>query len=477
VTSLRLDVALVVAAALLATLLRVSGAEGDLWLDEIWSIEAAAQLASPLEVFSRGALDGHASIYTVFVGWLGAGASPLWLRLPALLSGLGLLALVPALAGTERARIPAFVLCAFSLPLVVYSTEARGYAPMLFFGLVAFVLASRYLERGRACTAVVSSVASTLAFLFHFSYAPVFVALLAWSALRLSLEKRGKVLASLALLHGLPAIVVGLSWFESIRYLPPGEGPEYSYFDAILLTLAATFGAPPFFPSTSLEAWWMLGAAALGAGLAAIELVLSLREGDRNAGFYLLVALVGPAAILGLLQPVVVLPRYFLFPVVVVCVLTARFLARLWAAERQRRACRIAAFALGAAILLGNASNLVAYVQVGKGRPGDTVALLLERSGPVAHVASDHDFRNFKLLRYHLARAGRHGKSIRYVQQAVWRAHPVDWFLHHRIDQRGPLPRSIDVENLGRAELVEEFPYAGLAGWTWGLYRVVERSP
>src|SRR3954471_3064953 len=134
-----------------ASLLRVAGIIDDFWLDEIWSHNIAKQIHTPADVLLSPAarIDNNHPLNTLLI-WLLGEHSNWWIyRMPALLAGVGSVMLATMIA-LRRGRFEAIVataLVGFSYPLIFYSSEARGYSLVVFFALLAFDAAERFLDR------------------------------------------------------------------------------------------------------------------------------------------------------------------------------------------------------------------------------------------------------------------------------------------------------------------------------------------
>jgi uncharacterized membrane protein len=121
--------------------LRLAAASGDLWLDEIWSVLIARTLHSAADVFTLRHDNNH-PLNTLYLYLLGQPRLQLEYRLASVLSGVACIGLVGYSAWRRwgaRESWLATVLCAVSFPIVLYSSEARGYGLLLFFALMAFV--------------------------------------------------------------------------------------------------------------------------------------------------------------------------------------------------------------------------------------------------------------------------------------------------------------------------------------------------
>ena len=69
--------------------------------------------------------------------------------------------------------------------MILYSSEARGYALAVFFALAAFDLLDRYLDTRRWPSAAGFSVCVILGFLSQLTFVSFYLATLAWSLYRL----------------------------------------------------------------------------------------------------------------------------------------------------------------------------------------------------------------------------------------------------------------------------------------------------
>jgi hypothetical protein len=97
--------------------------------------------------------------------------------------------------------------------------------------------------------------------------------------------------------------------------------------------------------------------------------------------------------------------------------------------------------------------------------------------GDVVTVGSDHDARNRMLLDFYAAYLPP-PKRLEYVPVERRLAHPPDWFLLHGFFTDPRLaPVGVSLPGAASYRLVEVYPYAGLSGWTWMLYRRDAKRP
>ena len=154
---------------LVALALRIMAARGDLWLDEIWSVNLLTLVSSPLDIFWRLTHDNNHHLNSLYLYFLGDDASVLARRGLAIAFGVAGVAMA-GLIGLRRglsAALITMVLMALSYPMIHYSSEARGYGPMMFFVLFAFYCLEGFLNERRMAYSWLFALAIGLGFLSH----------------------------------------------------------------------------------------------------------------------------------------------------------------------------------------------------------------------------------------------------------------------------------------------------------------------
>ncbi len=464
--SRRTDRALLCVAAgavVLGGVLRLCAARGDLWLDEIWSLQLARVAPTALDVIWGLHFDNNDYLNTLWMRLCGDGAPALLERALSVGSGLALVALGAA-APLERGRLAAAataLLLAGSRFLVHYGSEARGYGPALLCALAAYVALDRYLATRERRWAAAFAVAAALGILSHLTFVFVLAGALAWLAADFAVQRRANAV-DLALL-GLPLALVAFLWVVDIRLLAVGGAPHYDPAAVLPDLEGATLGLPP-----GPLRWLGLGFAAV----AAYELFALGRARDLRAVFFAGLFL-APLPYLLVLRPEYVYPRHFAVLVPLFLYLVGSGLARLAGQGRLGLAAALAALAVFAA---GNAVQLGALLRDGRGHYREAVELILANSppGPVT-VGSFHDFRNRTVLEDQTRRLGVQDRVV-YVEAGKFGERPPQWLVLH--DFREEPPRKDFIEVLGHVyALVRIFPYAGLSGWTWLVYHEVPPPP
>lgn len=461
VPSRKLWLGVACAAALLGVALRARAALGDLWLDELWSLALVAPARSPLDVFWKIHHDNNHYLNSLWLLALGDGAAPVAYRALSIASGFGLVAL--AVAG-PLSRAPAVVavtavLLACSRFLVQYGSEARGYGLAMCLALAAFVSLERYLARGERRWAAMFALTAALGVLSHLTFVFVLAAGVIWIAVE-AVRRRGIPVLDAALL-ALPGLLVALLWLADVRFAQLGGAPDEPIFATVRELVRTTFGLP----AGTLES---LALPFLGA--AVWELVSLARARDSRAAF-LAALYLAPVVSFSLWRPEFLMPRYLAVLVPFTLLLVGSALGRLAQASRAGATAAVLALAV---FLAGNALQLAALFRDGRGRYGEALAFMLERSASHAvAIGGFNDFRNPLVLQDQARRLGA-AERVTYVDLTRDPAATPEWILV--IDGHAAPDGPATFERAGRTyALARVFPYAGLSGWSWLLYRL--RSP
>jgi 4-amino-4-deoxy-L-arabinose transferase-like glycosyltransferase len=136
-------------AVLLGLALRLAAAQGGIWTDEAWSVLYARDAGGPWGVISSINHDNNHHINSWWLQLVGADASSLAMRSLSVATSTATI-LVAGLIGLRRgvaAAIVTALLFALSPILVLYGSEARGYAPMLLCFLLMIWTVLRWTER------------------------------------------------------------------------------------------------------------------------------------------------------------------------------------------------------------------------------------------------------------------------------------------------------------------------------------------
>jgi uncharacterized membrane protein len=449
---------------------RVAGLFTDFWLDEIWALDIVGRIATPLDIFTRVHFDTNHWLYSLLLWCIGPREGWIAYRLPALAAGIATLPLMvaSARAKTERAAGIALLLSGGSFLLIEYASEARGYALAVCFALGAFHALARAQASHDWRWRIAFNACAVLGLLSHLTFLFPYAGLLAWSIAHAS-TRPIRVRASLvriAACHALPLSVFALLYYLDIRFIQHGAGPETGLATVLGNLAALVLGLPDtlLFQRVGIG----LCAAVAAAG------IWTLRNDPSRAWVFFAVTLVlAPAAVVT--ARAADFPywteRHFLVCVPFLLLLVAGLLARL---SRASRAGAALAFALLALYLAGNTVRVVDFLRFGRGHYREAVEYMVAHDPDrVLTVGSDYDFRNSMVLGYY-ARFVPKDRSLAYVREREWPPEGPRWLIMHSLDAHYEPPASYVFAGRVEYTLARHFPFSGVSGWHWALYRRVD---
>ncbi|HYU26872.1 MAG TPA: hypothetical protein VEO74_16795 [Thermoanaerobaculia bacterium] len=375
---------------LVGVLLRLRGLFTDFWLDEIWGLRIALAAPSGLALITQIHQDTNHPLVSIVMHAIGPVRHWEWYRVFPFLCGVG--TIVAVRERTYR------ILAALSFPLIVYSSEARGYAPAAFFLVLAYRLTrggeTPPLRPAGRRRDFFFGVAIVLALLSHLSAVAVYLGFFSVDAVRRDWKK-----------HILPIAFGAWYYVVKVRHLVAGGGPRWSPTPFAIAIAVATFA------------------------IVAIEIVRRVRARDLDALFFGVALVVGPAIAAASYRCPCVLPRHFLVCVPFVLMLFASFFERVrWGM---------------AVFIVVNVIQIIPFMRYGRGQYDRA----LHDVGPI--VSGDSELRDRMLIDFY-------NPSLRYVP----RSQNPEWLL---IEDTTPGPGYT---------LWREYPYGGISGWTWYVYRL-----
>jgi len=444
--------------------IRIIGIFNDLWLDEIWSLDLIQRISSPLEVFTGIHHDNNHYLNSLCLFFLGNHGNWPGYRVPSALMGIFTVALA-WLIGLRRNLTSAFfamILVGFSYLLVLYSTEARGYAAVVFFSFLSFYALDFHLAKPRWQTACLVGFCETMGFLAHLSFLFFFCAALAWSAWRFMQSNQGfkRALILMTACHAPPVLVLGLLYFIDIRLTVVGGGTQSSMAKVYADALAWSLGSPAGIPQPIL----VLAAVALfGAGL----WILWRARPDLTVFF--VGVMISPILVIVINQFGFIYVRHFLISVAFLLILISFVLARLY---QQSRAGKGICLLFLTAYLLVNGWHIRTLFRDGWGHYGEAARFMAGQSkGSVIRIGSDHDFRNpFVLQFYGPTSFG--NKKMEYFNGNSWPQNGVEWVVCHKESFEAPVPSMTQFTDGhgNQYELMRIYPAAPLSGLPWFIY-------
>jgi hypothetical protein len=354
-------------------------------------------------------------------------------------------------------------LFSFCFALIQYSSEARGYAPGLFFCFAALLWLDADLARRRAGTlfgfgaAVVLAFLSQLTSLFFLAGALAYAAARGWQGG----ERGGTLVGGVARLAALPTAALATLYLVHLRNLIVEGGEPTRAGLVAAQTVGYTFGLPIWVDAAQAFA-------ALAALLIGWSLFLLWRDGDPLWALCAVTIALAPTVVLLTLRPEVIAMRYFL-PSIAFSLLALGDALGRFAVESRRGAAAVAAFLT--LFALGNAVHIADFLRDGRGSYLAALKIMAAPAGESPSlIGSDHDFRTFMTLRFF----GRYlppDSRFRYVRYDDWPTDGLDWLIHHGEYRTRPPEREWVDRNGNVYERAHQFEKAGASGFYWDLYR------
>ncbi len=451
-----------------ALLLRLYAAADNFWLDEIFTYFLARDKVHSLIDIFTGIKIEHQFLVTLGMYLTGDQLNWVWYRLPSVITGTGTLALM-ALVGYRRMRTVALAVtvavAAVSYPLVVYSSEARGYAAATFFSLAMFVFIEAYWRGRNRWYLIGFWFATILAVLYHPVAVCISLALGLWSLVREWRLGGGfpRIVRELAWCHAVPLVFMAWLYFTIMRQWGSVGGDVLPLARVLGDTMAVAIGLP----MQEEFRWWalFLGSALIASGL---WILARLVRSDIWI-FYLSALLVAPALMLGINGRSYVYVRYFvvLFPFFYLMLGEA-----MDAVASEFKWARAAVIGLSVLMLAGNIVATAAFLRVGRGGYLDAVTYMAANTPrPNITVGGDHNFRNGYPIDFY-SRYLPKDRSMVYLRNDAWPLEGPDWFIiHNTCSEEDFVPKNVVKVRDGTYRLMESYPVLGLSGVGWHLYR------
>lgn len=446
------------AVVLVGLTLRLLGARGDLWHDEIWSIALLKPLTSVDQIFWRINHDNNHFLNSIYQYVVGPDAAPLVQRGLSIALGACTVIAAAAISRGRWAMVASALLFAVSYPMVHYGSEARGYAGLVLFTLVAVALLERWFDR-RGLYSIALAVAILLGFLSHLTMTEAVAVLAAWTVWLSWRRSRSLIVvnreviqaflpAFLAVLPLATAILVGARLFSfnvggyssfSLEKFAAGYGGMIRYL----------FGLPDW-----IGDWICIAIVCI------LVLAYAGVSRDRRASLYVIGVVGLPALMAAAHLPNLEFPRYFIVSGALLLLWAGEVIGRGLEAGGARRLCAGGVLMLMAA---GNMAQLARFYEQGRGSYSDIVAAMTKNGA--ATYATNADFRTGMVVDYFAARMGRQASLVTQDKICAGRA---DWLILEGDTEKQPARVGFDCalayERAGASTCW------GLSGLGWTLY-------
>ncbi len=447
--------ALIAIAMVAGFALRLSAAQGALWLDEAWSASFARDVRTIPGIFWQINHDNNHHLNTLWLQWVGFDAHPAWQRMLSILSGTAAIGVAGAIGWRRSAATGAIAAALFALSpvMVTYGSEARGYAPMMLALLVAILLVDRWLDSpDRATSPRAIAITVALGCLAQLTMIFGLAAILGWAALR-EWQRIGLKPAIVSVTRLLGPALIAAAVVVAINFAPMLAGRRYEIghytpYDLHALIAGLEILSDSLF-ALSIGIW---GLAALVVLAAMLPWMRSRRE------LYVLALAAFPLAVALLQIGNSGNPRYFLTVAVVALLLVGDVLGGMWP---RRGALRWTAIALIAVVA---AASLRADIELIRNQRGDVARAIeeAERIRPTGTTMRVESPRAGAVLK---AAAAHRGYRIDLLKQDC----PPAALVFIDRDGNAPFPASV-VQCGIPYRVAAEGRTTGLSGNHWRLY-------
>lgn len=450
---------------LTAFILRFMAALDAPWLDEVATYYLAMSIEEPMEAITRIRLDHHI-LNTAFMRLVGD--TPNWLlyRLLSLVTGF---LLIPFMyrAGANvdsKGNLLAPLLACVSFPLITYSSEARGYAPAIFFSIASLIILRLGWIRRLLIYRLIFWLLTVSALLAHITSIYILAGMTAWSAYRIwqtymkypaGLKDE---LTDFLITFAPPYAALFSIYFLIMRHCTSVGGDILPLHRVLTETLACFAGFPLHYP-------WAIAGALFTALLLTVSALHSLRTDTGLGIFYVTSILIAPALTLIAYDKDYLFVRYFILCFPFAILMVTDLLIHLLKDPANRRI----AVLIIATYCLGQTLHITRFLNTGRGGYLQAVEEITSGTSqqPVI-VSGDHDFRVGMMTVYY-SRFLKESNNLRYIPAPSLPASGADWYITHQIDSQIPPPALLLGEWL--YTLTSTYPYYGLSGMTWNLYK------
>jgi hypothetical protein len=437
-------IALVGLIALVAGIsLRCAAVTGELWLDELWSLLKVSDLSNPIDIVTKVKHDNNHILNSLWM-WVWGSTQPSFVyRIPALACSLLLLVTLYPRKRTTHPETAVMIvwltLVAFSYPLTLYGTEARGYSLVVLCAALAYLSLSKLLTNPFDLRAIaVFALCGIIGCLSHAIYVLFLAPAVAWLVWRVAVS-RLKDNSRTLLWYGIvpPVSVALLLILTFYRGMEIGGAPLMPYLEVAASTISVSFGGETLSSVNVNVTGWSVFLALFVTITCLVELVAWIRSGDPLASLAGLI-LVTPWLTVAVIQPHFILPRYFIIQVLFAYLVAARFLNRL---ARQGRVGAAVATMLVLAYAAGQLRHTLNLATMGRSHFVQIFEeIALRPTNEERTVGGDQDFQNGLRLAY-ARKVAQSTSSVTYVSKHENDPSPPRFVIRERLDAYEEFPQ------------------------------------
>ena len=455
-----------VAFLLISAIAIMLAAKGDLWLDEIWTLSYTHAISSPFQVFTNIKHDNNHLLNTLYIYMVGNQENLYLYRILAVISGIGTIIMV-GLTGRiygGKACLFTIILSGLSYPLILYFSEARGYAPALFFSLLSFLLLLKHWKTGRFHLLIFFWISTILGLLSHLTFVMVICALFAM--IFIHEIKKESLLKSrifrICLYYSIPTLFFILLYVFFIHNIEIGGGPVYNKWSVVGRAGCLLLGFPDLLILKIMAILIIVVIVFTGS-------FFLYKDKCDQWIFFPFILCLAPILLLLFEQPKYLYFRYFIVVFPFFYLLSGFLLEKLY--KSRIPFSRLIVVVLLTIIVIGHGRRVIPLLRLGRGSYQTALKNICENSlQDTVFIGSDHDFRNKTLISFY-SRFMPDNKKIFYIDYKNWKYKKPNWIITHSQNISFKPKKDISIDGVGRYLLNKEYRFSGISGWHWFVYR------
>lgn len=450
---------------IIAAILRSWASTDNFWIDEVSTYYLTMKIKSPMEAITRIRIDHHI-LNTAFMRLIGDTSNWFLYRLLSLITGILLIPLLykAGARGEKKGNLLPPMLACISFPLITFSSEARGYAPAILFSLASYLILRHGWKQRLLIYRLVFWLMMGCALLAHITSLYVLAGMTAWSAYRIYcayIKDRTQLKAEIIdfVITYVPPYATMLSIYFLIMRQSTSVGGNILPPGRVLMDTLTCFAGLPF------SGLWPVFGSIFTIVLLTASGIHSLRTNRGLGIFYITSIVIAPGLTLIAYEREYLYVRYFILCFPFAILMLSDFLAHLL---KSKKTIKISIVVL-AIYSVGQSLHTARFLQYGRG--GYMTALQEIASGPDKEpviISGDHNFRVGMMTVYY-SRYFKGIKYMRYVPSPDLPPSGADWYITHQMDKTNA-PSAV-VLGSWLYNLTATYPYYGLSGMTWNLYK------
>jgi hypothetical protein len=420
------------------------------WFDEIWSWQISRVVRYPWEILTNplAQSDNNHPLNTLWMYLIGDTGNWWLYRLLSLVTGcaMALLIVRKEQKFSRWGGMAASLLVGLSFPLITYSSEARGYAPMLLCAVAGY-----YLLRSKQNRAAIFAGLCVIGFLAHATFLHFLLAAIVWVFAERGFKKLW--------LFAVPIIFFLFYIWIFLRHIQIGGAPDAAPFKTCATCLSLLLGG-------FLTGPWIYLIAFVSLILIISALAWIYRQSFAETVFFFFVIFLVPIITIFLqyLSPnrsPSIQVRYLLISLTFCLILLVRYLGAMMGQRSWRRGVAMAILGLAT---LGNGYHLGRFLAVGRG----------DYRGALEHMAANSPQGNIAWSSDDAANIYRVNTIMLYYERFLPAGATIrpssrpDWLIFNVQDQT-PIPTIQFGTSLYQFD--STYPAYGLSGWDWVLYK------